>query len=467
MNNRETLACWSTRGFYLSALWATATALYLHRAYQDSWILEGLWLPLAAIIVFYLLSVWLNTHLSTVAILTSIATFLLHGVSALKYSNVYLSTIDNTVHVSLIRTIARTGHVEAISSYASTPGFHSFVAAFSQLSGIPPEALAQIAPSFVGCVAPLAIYVLCLHFSFPAQLSKIIIILSAFSLPALNTLNGTSFVIPILLSLITIFFIYTSAQRDRLTYLSLLLLFILTLTLWHPGTSVIFPSILLLVGIAASRLYRGAMFPRLAANFRSIGVIGITGTIGFWLYGSDFVWNRFRLNIRTAIFADSKIVLIPSRLFQLGLEYQVLIAAFNHSRDLIIVALAFIGVVFLTFTRRSTQLSQFFRAYALIWAAFVGLLVAVFVASFGDQGYQRFLGYVVGLSPILAGYGLWKILQFVQQMVRNMQDRSNGGDSDDGSGGDVCRANVPLPAARADDPRCDPGECASCVASSG
>lgn len=420
MNTRSVLSTWSIRGFYLSALWATATALYLHRAYQDAWVLDDLWLPLAVVIVMYLLSVWLSTQLGKIAILTSIVTGLLHGIPAIKYANVYLSTIDNTVHISLIRAIATTGHVETESSYAKTPGFHAFVAALAQLSGIPPEALAQVAPSFIGCIAPLAIYTLCNRFNFPVQLTKITVILSAFSLPALNTLNGTSFVIPLLLSLITIFFIIRSASVAPYAFhfTILMVFFTITITLWHPGTSIIFPSILLLVGIAASRLYRGSMFPELSKNFRSIGMIGATATLGFWMFGSNFVWKRFAINVITALSADSKVQLIPTRLFQIGLEYQVLIAAFNHSRDMTIVALALIGVVFLTFTRRSTQLSQFFRAYALIWAAFLGLLMAVFVASFGDQGYQRFLGYVVGLSPILAGYGLWKMLQSLQQVVR-------------------------------------------------
>jgi hypothetical protein len=416
---RSTLTIWSVRAFYLCALWATATAVHLHRAYQDAWVLDDLWLPLAATVVCYLLSVLLSTDLRQIAGLTSIATGLMHGVPALKYANVYLSTIDNTVHVSLLRMIATTGHVEGDSSYASTPGFHALAAAVAQIGGIAPSSIAQVAPSFVGCIGPLAFYVLCKRFPFPPELAKIVIILSGFSLPALYTLSGTNFVMPLLISLIVVFFIVRiePSRADQVSYRLLMFLFMITIVFWHPGTSIILPGILMLVGVAATSLYRGTMFPNLSKDFRSIAWFGGVAVLAFWMFSAEFVWQRFALNVITALTADSKTLLIPNRLFEIGLTYQLLIAAFNHSRDLAIVGLGMLGVVFLLFMRRSTQLSQFFRAYALIWAAFVGLLLAVFVASFGEQGYTRFLGYVIGLSPILAGYGLWRIIQWVQQHV--------------------------------------------------
>jgi hypothetical protein len=417
----------SVAGFLLAALWAMITALRLDRGYQDSWLLEGIEAPLLALLVAYLIILSQTSDLRQITIFTSASAFLLFAVPALKYSETYISTVDNAVHLASIRTIALTGHIDPLTSYVNTPGFHAFAAILAQLSDLPSETWAKIIPAFLGSTIPLAFYVLCHRAMLPAKLARNIIVLSGGSVPLLYLLNGTSFTLPLFVFVIIIFFL-RAADRDGTrhtgAYAVLLLLFVCAIVFWHPSTSFLMPLILIAAGIAAMLRRKGMPFLQHSGALISLGILFLTGALTYWIYEANYVWSHFVKNISLALHADLTPELVPQRLFYLNFTDQLLMGLFFHSRDAMLVAIAILGGLFLARSNRSERFKQFLRTYSLIWLMSLVLLAIIFVAGFGAQGYARFLQYVVVLAPVLAGYGIWQASVFIHKRVPLISQRT-------------------------------------------
>ena len=109
--------------FWFSVFWAFTSALPLDRNYQDSWILESIWLPLTILLLSYIVYISLADNLSRITLLTSAVAFLLFALPALKYHFIYGSAIDQATHFDLIRSLPSPGRWTQVLLMPAPPAF--------------------------------------------------------------------------------------------------------------------------------------------------------------------------------------------------------------------------------------------------------------------------------------------------------------------------------------------------------
>jgi hypothetical protein len=321
------------------------------------------------------------------------------------------------MHTSAVRVLSQTGQLDPSSWYNNTPGFHIVVAMLSQLSKVPADLWGKLLPPLLGCIVPLAFYQLCIRTGMPSSLMRIVVVLSALSLPLLYQLNGTDFTAPLVVLFVCIVIFRVSGRtRGNVNLPFTLVLFLLTATiiLWHPSTSLVLPVVLLLAGFLYALGERRQLFLRESRALLFLGLLGITGVLAYWMYDADFVWSHFVKNIGYVIHSDLGPDLVPVRFFEIGYGDQLLIAMFFHGRDGVLVALAVIGIVLVVKRGGRSTFERTLRTYALMWLLFVSIVPVLLITQFGVQGYRRFMVYVAILSPPLAGYGLWRVQQAVR-----------------------------------------------------
>ncbi len=399
-------------GFSAAALWALESSIHLRRIYQDAWILEGIWVPVFIMIFCFILLFFLEDNLSILTILTSVLAFFLNFLPAIKYAYIYGSAIDQAAHYDLIRTIAQSGQVYPGSSYADTPGFQALVASLSIYSAGSLVIWSKLLPAILGALVPICFYVLCKHSPVPDSLAKVIIILSAISLPLLYRLNGTSFTVPLIVFLVTLFFLQLTTPQSggRIFYTLLILLMLLVVIFWHPASTLVLSFSFVISGIIFSLWpAKKGTFLAQAGSATSLGLICIIAAFTYWMYSADFVWMKFVDNIRLVLQADLAPDPIPLRVYKIPLFDRILVFSFYHARDAILIALSSLGVLLIFISPSSGKMERFLRTYSVLWLVFMGLLVFILVSNFGAQGYRRFLHYLVAIGAPLAGYGFWRV----------------------------------------------------------
>jgi hypothetical protein len=530
---RDTLVRWAALcTFTGAATWSLATAIDMRRAYQDSWLLEGLWPSVALALAAYVVASVSLRRPRHVALLATALAVLLNAVPALKYAYPYASTSDTADHVLLIRSLAMTGQADPGAAYQHTPGLHLLVAALSSWSGTLLWLWTRLFPPLLGALLPLGFYLLCARLPLPAGLARPVLALSPFALPLLYALNGTSFTAPLLVALLALLLVRESnvswgagsgdAGRGpcmwEVGHTVLVLVLSGAIIFWHPISSLLYPMVLLAAGAigqlrpACRRVFSGS------SGMVSVGASMVAGVLVFWFCRADYVWARLIKNLRLMIEPRSTPALVPARLGELDLVGQARMALLFHGRDAAMLALAGCGVFFLAWSvvrrgsghrvssprqkesrmangRASTEARPYgvegsggwavkeragtriasgtqsgpirvgrrvrarphgvegreklrarrwasvwtgarvygreesatagvlrgatgartygsarraLHTYGLVWLLFFAVVCGVFAYQFGAQGYQRFLVYLVTLSPLPAGYALWR-----------------------------------------------------------
>ena len=382
--------------------------------------MDSVWLPLASVLVSYIIYIGLEDNLSRITLSTAVVAFLLQIIPGVKYHYIYGSATDQAAHFDLIRHIYLTGQVESSSTYASTPGFQAIIAQLSRFSAGSLKGWTNLFPAFLTALVPLGFYMFCRRASLPPILSKLIIVLSAFTLPLLYLLNGTTFTVPLVIYLVLMFFLRLIPKPNpamRLLFAFLSILLGTTIILWHPPTT-------LVIGFTFVTL--GIIFSVLPSNIRIFFLNGVTASLGlfclilgiaYWMYSADFVWLKFVRNISLLFQIELTPGLVPMRVYEIPLQDQIIVFSFFHARDAVFIGLSMFGI-YLSFLHRTQKpMLRILRTYSVLWALFFVIVVAIFVRDFGAQGYRRFLSYLVALSPPLAAYGFWRVLALIRKIV--------------------------------------------------
>jgi hypothetical protein len=416
-----------------SATWSFAAAVDLHRAYQDSWVLEGVWLPVGISLGAYVVCAVRLRRPRHVALLAATLAILVNAVPALKYAYPYAPTSDTADHVNLMRVLATTGSISPDASYQDTPGLHLVVAALTVWTGSPLWLWARLLPSLLGGLLPLGYYVLCSRLALPGTLTRCVLALSPFAVPVLYALNGTSFTATLLVALLVLLLV-RDGEMDRTSRGTCLweaghtvLLFLLAgaILFWHPLSSLLYPLVLLAVGTFGQLR---AVCRRACAALGALVSLGASmsaAAVVYWAFRAEYVWQRLRRNLWLVLQPGDTPALVPSRLSELDLTGRARIALFYHGRDAVLLALACGGMLLLAValvrslaSRRATRpgrdtivygaAKRAFHTYSLVWLFFGAVICALFAWRYGAQGYRRFLLYVVTLSPLPAGYAVWR-----------------------------------------------------------
>jgi len=434
-----------------AATWSLAAAADMRRLYQDGWLLEGLWLPVALALAAYVVAAVHVRRPRHVALLATALAVLLNAVPALKYAYPYAPTSDTADHVLLIRSLAVTGQADSGAAYQHTPGLHLLIAALCSWSGTLLWLWTRLFPPLLGALLPLGFYLLCARLPLPAGLARPVLALSPFALPLLYALNGTSFTAPLLVALLALLLVRESgtpgsveggdAGRQRCTWQVGQTVLVLALggaiVFWHPISSLLYPMVLLAAGTIGQ--LRPACRRACAASgaLASVGASMAAAVLVFWFCRADYVWARLIKNLRLLIEPRSTPALVPSRLGELDLVGQVHMALLFHGRDAVMLTLAGCGVLLLAWPlvrRRGIKRTEAYmygsarralHTYGLVWLLLLAVVCGVFAYQFGAQGYQRFLIYLVTLSPLPAGYALWRVTAALHQPSARARLRSD------------------------------------------
>jgi hypothetical protein len=416
-NILDRIALW---GFPIAAAWAMISALGMRWAEQDTWILDGIWLPLAITLILYVICTMGDLEQQYFVILTCTVTFLLYALPALKYAFPYGSTTDVATHMSMLRTIAQTGQVDPYSVYWRTPGFHVIGALLSRLSGVDFVFWAKVVPASLGSLVPLAFYMLCKRASVPASMTRVVVVLSGTSLPLLYTLNGTSFTAPVFVFFVMVFLLRElsrGANYLKVSYTIMSFLFSFSIVTWHASTSFVVPVVFVLAGVLFVFDRGRSYFLEGSTALVWLGLLGIVGALSYWMYDANLLWGHFARSAGEALQPDVTPDLIPPRLFTLSLGDRALMGLFYHARDGLLIVLSGLGIVLLIWAGRKEASLRLLRTYGLIWLLFAAILPLLFIVGFGTLGYKRFLVYGVTLSPLLAGYSVWRGSTTLQRYV--------------------------------------------------
>jgi hypothetical protein len=392
-----------------STLWTLTVAATLERSVQDAWILESLEAPLALAVASYLVAVAASLDLRRFTAISAVMAFLLIAAPALKYDRLYGSTTDVAAHRSLVASIASNGQVERASVYQHTPGFHLVAALLAAMSGTGAEIWLKLVPAFLGTLYPLAYYPLCRRAQLSPRMSRSVIFLSVLSIPLLYQLNGTTFTAPLALSLVAMLVtrdLVTQRHAKRACTLGLMFL-LPALVLWHPATSLLLPFIILLSAAIKRLSPRHMAQSTNSSRLVSFAILSLVATLAYWMYDANLVWSHFARNLELALQAQPTPALVPSTLNRLPISDRILIAAVYHARDAMMVLLAGLGTLLLLRpSRRTTAANPLLQTQSAIWLAAITPFLLVLVLGFGNQGYRRFLVYVVAFSPLPAGCAL-------------------------------------------------------------
>jgi len=95
--------------YFLVTLIALSYSLTLTEGFQDSWVLESIWLPVIMILLLYLVILIAEDRLENVAVITSVTVFVLYLLPGVKYMYLYGSTVDVAAHSSFTYAISSSG----------------------------------------------------------------------------------------------------------------------------------------------------------------------------------------------------------------------------------------------------------------------------------------------------------------------------------------------------------------------
>jgi hypothetical protein len=423
----------ATAAFILVVLWAFILAMRLNVSYQDRWILEDLELPMAALVLTYILNLLVSRDLRKDALLSAVMGSLLFVLPAMKYAYIYISTLDASVHFSLMRSLATTGFPEQ-NYYQFTPGMHILIGSLAQLSGLDVSVWARLLPGLMGGLVPLSFYMLVKRLQFTYLLAKAIVAVSVLSIPLMFIPLGTSYAAVIIMPLLVFLIlavIHHEKSGDRTVFGVVAIILMLALMMWHSISSLLVPLVLagagtlafLFSSFLAKRAWNVGWLQSISKNFMMFGYGGAGLTLLYWFAYADDLWTHLIENLQLlgaviAFGSPSGGVLIPERTGILNFGELVTVFLFYHARDAILIGLAVIAVISVTLHLKARkQISrpiELTYLFSIIYLVFFLIITATFAVRFATYGYQRILIYILMVSPVLSGFGLWITVKFMR-----------------------------------------------------
>jgi hypothetical protein len=211
-----------------------------------------------------------------------------------------------------------------------------------------------------------------------------------------------------------------NADNLALSYTAVSLILVATIVTWHPASSLLIPGVFVGSGIIRRTFgwFKQPSWLQSVARVEQFGLLGAVAVISYWMYDAGLVWDKFVLNVSSALNPGETPALVPSRLYELPILDQIIVGLFYHARDGVVVVMAGAALLLLLRDRGEARFRNALRILALIWALWCALLLVVFLTGFGSQGYRRFLSYVIGAAPVLAAYAGWKMVAFGRRRLQ-------------------------------------------------
>jgi len=384
------------------------SAVFLNqRNYQDVWILQGIVVPTAIFIFFFLVAETFIQENKTLVILAASLLAAMNLVPGLKYQ-LFSGVFDAPSHFRFTDQIASQGYIpenEHISEqYSGNPGMHIFMASISIISGISTNDVFRfIIPALSGLV-PFIIYFVTKDI-LDNTTQRYVIIASSF--PIFTKMNKRTF---LLIFAILGFNVIISHAITSL-FVSFLLV----------GTLIILKSLEILGKKSLGRVR--------VATVVAPSLLYVVLFLAWWANTSSYNLNTLVDLTRALLVGAPTSTPVPTRFHSISLMPRLQVLAVFHLRDGIIGMLSLFGLfVFLRKLRLnevSDKTETFYKFLIVFLSNFALFLFFEFVSGFGNIEYGRFIVYALPLCVFLVGLTLWRLCKFlngisVKPIIRNL-----------------------------------------------
>lgn len=390
------------------------------RDYQDTWILQDIFLPTIIFIFIFLATVIINNDNRIIALICSSFVVIMYLIPAIKYELFY-GIADVTFHYGFVYEIMRSGYVPGGTFYSGNPGMQIFTSLFSLILGISPNTGFKYAIPISFGVYPLVIYFISNKLVQEDKLKKYVIISSAFPLITAYYLVGTIFPLLFLILLGPLVIIGEILDKqNKVKYRLISIVMLLGILISHTVTSLLFilfslGSIILLV--LYGMYIKKDIFSLLVNKFYVILIFAIILYIFWWMYESDYLFAIFTQTsiktIRHFFYVDEPFrkTPIPQRFFEIPFINKMQIISLYHMKDIIIAMLSLSGIViFYREKKKMNSVNTMFYSYSVSFLVAIFLILGLeLLIKFGDLEYYRFINYGIIFSPFFVGLSLYKL----------------------------------------------------------
>jgi len=390
------------------------------RGFQDSWILEGIFIPTILYVLAFTIVVAATSDVRLLTLISSSFVIVLNSIPNLKYELFY-GTFDSAGHYGFINRLLASGQVPQtgfyVAFYGDFPGMHILIGSLSLILGVSTNVAIKLFTSLIYGIVPLMVY-LVTNGVFDRSIQRAVIIASGLpAIPNSYVLGGGTFGLALYFIFLCVLFRRGLTDNSRFAYSVILLVLGFALLFSHAATMPFLLWILAIVtfywtgrgirkGETRVDTYGRGLAPILiilAASFTALQAFKATDILVVLVGG-----------IERALLRESSRAPIPQRLFVLPLSAQLTFLALYYAMDIMVFGLGLVG--FLILMRRIRikrgQLFEKFYLPVISVISALGLIVAFqFVSSFGEIGLERALSYSMIFQPFFIGLVLWLLLK--------------------------------------------------------
>ena len=391
------------------------------RGYQDSWILQDIFVPtILYVLTFSVIAVLLDNN-KLIALVCASFVILLNAIPNLKYELFY-GAFDSVVHYGYIRNLVSLGHVPSTGFvapfYQDFPGMHIFIGSLSITTGLSINTTIKLVTSIIFGIIPLMTY-FATNRVFEPNIQRFIIVASGLPTVISYALGGTPFAVPFYFLILCLVFRINLSTGNKRQYIIVLLILVYGLISWHAMTTLylisFFASALLLLKFLSIRGKRALKSYRSTRAVVPWLLVILTVSFAARLtFESGKVLEIF-IGAGESILIDSTSSIVPGRFFELPFSAEVIFLALNYAKDAVIGLMSFVGIIvlFVKLRHRNQELYEKFYIILLsIIGAILALLTFQLLSGFSGIGYGRFVTFAIVLSPFLVGLFLWHINEY-------------------------------------------------------
>jgi hypothetical protein len=401
---------------------AVASALVVEvllnqRGYQDSWILQDIFVPTILYILTFSVIVVLVDNNKAIALVCASFLVVLNAIPNLKYKFFY-GTFDSVAHYGYVNNLVSLGHVPPTGFYANTyqdfPGMHIFIGSLSTVLGISTNSGMKLVTSMIMSIVPLMTY-FATNRVFEPGIQRFMIVASGLPTFMSYALSGTAFGLALYFCIVCLI-LRSFLTENKRQYIVVLLIFVFGLLFSHAITTLYFT---IFLGVVAFLLrFLSIIRNRSMKSYRKVE-IPVLGTLIILMVSFAARLNFESgnvLNILTeagvSILTRARTSLVPTTFFKVPLLAKVTFFALNYANEAVIALLSCAGaiVLFLKLGKEIRETSKEFHTFLLsLLCAILGSLTLQFLSGFTGIEYDRLIAYGIALSPFLVGFLLWYV----------------------------------------------------------
>ncbi|MEM2111226.1 MAG: hypothetical protein QXX08_05035 [Candidatus Bathyarchaeia archaeon] len=405
---------------YLLLIYVSTVAFLLffvsinQRNYQDSWILEDIFIPtIIYVIIFTLVVVEVNDN-KIVATLCASFTVILNAIPNLKYQMFY-GTADSMAHFGFVKSLLMSGRPPTINVYSDFPGMHILIGSFSLISGADVNISIKFVTSTIFSIIPLLTYFLT-NQVFGKNVQKYMVIASSLPLVLSYTLTGTTFAISLFCPFMYLLFKRHLSKEYKREYTLLLIIIAFGLLYSHLVTMVSLLMFLCIMLILIRLFHFTEKTSYSALSRTTIGVLSLilVSFIAWLMFEANFVFEMLIDTASRLLTGQVSKAPIPQRFFEIPFVEELKFFVLKYIKDVIIVLLSSAGLLVLLKNFRHKN-DYIFKNFYIPLVYFLGatlfLIAFQFATRFGEIEYRRFIDYAMLLSPFLTGIFLLYITE--------------------------------------------------------